>query len=598
MGISNENLKKAIDENRNAMTIRLAMMHQNRLRFHAVPVPSMPALASTFIRDSRVPDAARIGNDVGLALDDFLRMVSNIIPHDKFEIFKSLFRFPVKTNEILKECFDKLSRVFEGRNPVFDYQFTTPEARDDWEWYRTERLGEPEIWATKGWEFFRTEINSVLIVDMPNEQAKGDRYPQPYFYWLPISSVIAYDADADGQMRWIAFRQGGDRIAVIDDERYRVFASDGNAIKGAPIIDNPHDIGYCPAHFFWDDKMSLQQPDLKRSPVTDKLDDLDWFLFFAISKRHLDLYGSYPIYSGYEQSCDYSNAENGDTCDGGFLRDAQGAWKLDVNGARVPCPSCQKKKIVGAGSFVEVPIPVEGQPDLRNPVQMLNADTGSLRFNVDEETRLRTNIITSIVGTNEEITTRDALNEQQIRANFESQKTVLFRIKKGFEKAQRWVDATCCRARYGDVFLSASISYGDEFYLYSPDELREKYQRAKDAGMSEAELDAIHQQIIETEYRNNPQARQRMLLLADVEPFRHLSRDEVADLYAKGIITREEYTLKLNFADFIRRFERENINILEFGEATAYDQKIRTIKDRLMEYAREAVKKSTSTTNN
>jgi len=56
--------------------------------------------------------------------------------------------------------------------------------------------------------------------------------------------------------------------------------------------------------------------------------------------------------------------------------------------------------------------------------------------------------------------------------------------------------------------------------------------------------------------------------------------------------------LKLNFADFIRRFERENINILEFGEATAYDQKIRTIKDRLMEYAREAVKESTSTTNN
>ena len=89
-----------------------------------------------------------------------------------------------------------------------------------------------------------------------------------------------------------------------------------------------------------------------------------------------------------------------------------------------------------------------------------------------------------------------------------------------------------------------------------------------------------------------------MLLLADVEPFRHLSRDEVADLYAKGIITREEYTLKLNFADYVRRFERENINILEFGEATAYDQKIRTIKDRLMEYAREAVKESTSTTNN
>lgn len=529
-----------------------------------------------------------MGRDgVAQALSDFLGMVEKLIPHDKFVIFQTLFRFPVKTNEVMSEVFDKMSRIFEGRNPAFNYQFATTEQRDDWEWYRQEKLGEPSIWATKGWEFFQTEINSVLIVDMPQEMQAGDRYPQPYFYWLPIRDVVEYKADkATGQMKYIIFRQKDDTMAVIDDESYRLFAVKDDMPDGEPIVENRHDLGYCPARFFWSEPMSLQYPDIKRSPVTKELDNLDWFLFFSISKRHLDLYGSYPIYSGYEQDCHFHNDNTGDYCDGGFLKNRKGEWIFDSNGL-VPCPMCHDHRITGAGSFVEVPVPVEGQPDLRHPVDMLTVDRSSLDYNVDEEKRLRTTIITAIVGQNEEITQREAVNEQQIKANFESQSTVLNRVKKGFEQAQQWVDETICRLRYGSLYLSSSISYGTEFYLFSTDELRERYKTAKETGMSESELDALHQQIIETEYRNNPQQLQRMLILAELEPYRHLTRNEVQALYDKGLVSIEEYLVKLNFADFIRRFERENMNIIEFGSAGAYDTKINTIRERLMAYASE-----------
>lgn len=550
----------------------------------------MPALARQYKvgekRDGSVQSF--LGRDgVTQALSDFLGMVEHLIPHDKFLIFQTLFRFPVKTNEVMSEVFDKLSRIFEGRNPAYSYQFATTEQHDDWEWYRQERLGEPTVWATKGWEFFQTEINSVMIVDLPQEQEADDRYPQPYFYWLPIRDVVEFKADrTTGQMSYIIFRQKDDTMAVIDDESYRIFRTKDDMPEGEPLVENRHDLGYCPARFFWSEPMSLEYPDIKRSPVTKQLDNLDWFLFFSISKRHLDLYGSYPIYSGYEQDCDFHNDNTGDYCDGGFLKDSKGHWLWDANGL-VPCPKCHDHRITGAGSFVEIPVPIEGQPDLRHPVDMLTVDRNSLDYNVDEEKRLRSTIITGIVGTNEEITTRDALNEQQIRANFESQSTVLNRVKKGFEQAQQWVDETCCRLRYGSLFLSASISYGTEFYLFSTDELRDRYQKAKETGMSESELDALHQQIIETEYRNNPQMLQRMLILAELEPYRHLTRNEVASLYQTGIVSVEDYLVKLNFADFIRRFERENMNIIEFGSATAYDTKINTIREQLRAYAQE-----------
>lgn len=591
MALSTQELRERISEHRHRDVLTLAQLHQNRLRLHCQSVPSTPALAMAYRtgmrREGLSPFMGRDG--VAQALGDFLGMVEHLIPHDKFVIFQTLFRFPVKTNDVMSEVFDKLSRIFEGRNPAFSYQFATTEQRDDWEWYRTEKLGEPTIWATKGWEFFQTEINSVMVVDLPQEQEAGDRYPQPYFYWLPVNSIVEYEADrTTGQMKYLCFRQKDGTMAVMDDESYRIYREKDGLPEGEPIIENRHDLGYCPARFFWSEPMSLEYPDIKRSPVTKELDNLDWFLFFSISKRHLDMYGSYPIYSGYEQNCHFRNDNTGDYCDGGFLKDRKGHWLFDGNGL-VPCPKCHDKRITGAGSFIEVPIPIEGQPDLKNPVQMLPADVRSLEFNVEEEKRLRSTIITSIVGTNEEITTRDALNEQQILANFESQSTVLNRIKKGFESVQQWVDSTCCRLRYGSLFISASVSYGTEFYLFTTDELRDRYQKAKESGMSEAELDALHQQIIETEYRNNPQMLQRMLILADLEPYRHLTRAEVQGLQQSGIVRMEDLIVKLNFADFIRRFERENMNILEFGSAQAYDRKIETIRERLADYAREVL---------
>lgn len=572
MGYSADEIRKKITENKRSAVLSRARLHQNRIKFHTVK--RVTSFNAPYI---------------SLPLTQFLAMAENILPHDKFVLFKALFRYPIKTNEITEVCFDKLSRIFDGRNPAFNYQFVNSEYRDDWEQYRLNNLREPEVWATKGWEFFKSEINSVLIVDVPREQKTP--LPEPYFYWLPIEDVIVYKADPDsGQMDYIVFRRK-DEIVVLDDETYRVWDDKKHTglIEGEPKLEAPHDLGYCPARFFWNEPISLDEPDVKASPISAELESLDWFEFFHVSKRQLDLMGAYPILSGYEQSCDYSNAENGDYCDGGFLRDKQGHYRLDMAGLLLRCPKCGNKRIIGAGSFVEIPVPNadENQPDLRNPVQILKVDKDSLNYNVEEQKRLREEIITAVVGQDEIVTNRDAFNEQQVRANFESVTTVLNRVKKGFEAAQTWVDETVCRLRYGRYFISAIINYGTEFYLYSADELRGQYKAAKDAGAPESELDMMQNRILETEYRNDPMQLRRMMLLAELEPFRHLSRQEVSELFSKNLVSEQDLRIKLNFPNFVRRFERENTNILDFGEAVPYQKKIETIMAEFRKYADE-----------
>lgn len=577
MALELNRINKVITEGKNANALTTAKLHQQRIKFHV----------EKRITTNNAPSVCAQSTQ-------FLNWVENLLPHDKFVLFKTMFRYPVKTNEVTGICFDKQSRIFDGRNPVYKFQFVNPEFAADWDNYRMNRLHEPMVWQTKGWEYFKTEINSVLIVDIPEIQTS--EFPEPYFYWLSIDRVIAYDADPDtGVMNYIIFRDH-DRIIVIDDETYRAWEDKKHTgrIEGLPIIENAHGLGFCPARFFWDESISLAQPDVKASPLTGQLENLDWYLFFHISKRHLDLHGAYPIYSGYEQSCDFSNAENGDYCDGGFLKDKQGRYKLDNAGVLLRCPKCGNKRIVGAGSFVEIPVPNadENQPDLRNPVQMLTVDRDSLDYNVEECERLRTEIITSVVGQDEVITQREALNEQQVMASFESQSTILNRIKKGFENAQMWVDDVICRLRYGSYYVSGYINYGTDFYLSTTEQLRAKYKTAQESGASETELDALQQQIINTEYRNDPMAQQRMQILSELEPYAHLTRADLQDLQKMGMIDANELRIKLNFSNFVRRFERENTNIVEFGNAIPFDKKIATIKAEFVKYANEQLQTS------
>jgi hypothetical protein len=565
-------IKEELKAPKRKATINRAIQHQERIRFHA---------------------QVNVATFHSQPLTDFIQWVGTLIPKDKLKIFKSLFRFPVKTNQITGICFDKLSRVFDGRNPAFNYQFLNSEQRDDWEYYRQNVLKEPTVWQTKGWEYFKTEINSVLVIDMPTDPDPLDKYPQPYFYWLTIDNVISYKADAtSGVMDFIIFKQGKNKIAVFDKEDFQVFAyDDAKKEIGELLIDNPHDLGYCPARFFWDEPLKLSDPDVKSSPITKELESLDWFLFFHISKRHLDLYAPYPIYSGYEQDCGYTS-DKGETCDGGYVVSSTGVFNVGLDGALQGCPKCGDKRIAGVGSFVEVPIPSpdgngDYSPDLRNPVQILTIDAKSLQYNVDEVARLKNEIITSTVGVDNDNMSSEAMNEKQVSGNFESQSTILNRVKKGFESAQQFVDETICKLRYGKSFVSAKINLGTEFYIEDPMALRDRYSLAKESGASESELDSMQRQIMDTEYRHNPTELQRMLILSELEPYRHLTRQEIIDLNTKGIITNDELYIKLNFVNLVRRFERENTNILEFGTQINYDKKINIINQKLKDYASE-----------
>lgn len=569
MALELNQIKQILQKPSKRQVIQKAVNMQRRLRFHT----------ETNIAVSDINQPTTI----------FLQWVKTLLPKDKFNIFLQLFKFPLPTPAVVEDVYRELERVFYSRNSSSSYQFTDSELAEDWANYKKNSLNEPEVWKTTGWKRMQVSPNSILVVDLPQIQ-KSSR-PEPYFYWLEIDAVIDYQLSKfdDNAFEWLIFNQPNHQIAVFDDTYIRVYQlNEKNKIQSL-VSEASHDLGYCPARFFWSTQLNEKNKDLKKNPITKELSNLDWYLFFALSKQHLDLYAPYPIYSAYEADCNFENNETGDYCDGGFLRNAKGEYKILNDGTVERCPCCSEKRIAGPGSFLEVPVPnqSEGVADMRNPVQITTIDKDSLDYNVSECARLKNEIVISVVGSGGTVSEKEAINETQVTANFESKTSVLNALKTNFELAQKFIEDTICKLRYGDAFISSSISWGTEFYVFTVTELYSKYKQAKENGASNSELDAISQQILEVEYRNNPLVLQRMLILKQLEPYPHKTLDEVIKLFEKGLLDEKLVKLKINFNTLVDRFERENINIIEFASKKPLRDKINIITNKLLEYVTE-----------
>lgn len=569
MALELNQIKQILQKPTKRQTIQKAVNMQRRLRFHTETNVAV--------------------SDINQPTTIFLDWVRQLLPKDKFNIFLHLFKFPLLTPAVVEDVYRELERVFYSRNSSSSYQFTDSELAEDWSQYKKNNLNEPEVWKTTGWKRMQVSPNSILVVDLP--QVQTSLRPEPYFYWLEIDAVIDYQTFRldENQFEWLIFKQPEHRIAVFDDTSIRVYQlNEKNEIQSL-ISEAKHDLGYCPARFFWSTQLNEKNKDLKKNPITKELSNLDWYLFFSISKQHLDLYAPYPIYSAYEADCNFENNETGDYCDGGFLRNAKGEYKILNDGTVEKCPCCSEKRIAGPGSFLEVPIPnqSEGVADMRNPVQITTIDKDSLDYNVNECARLKNEIVISVVGSGGTVSEKEAINETQVTANFESKTSVLNALKTNFELAQKFVEDTVCKLRYGGAFISSSVNWGTEFYVFTVTELYSKYKQAKENGASNSELDAISQQILEVEYRNNPLVLQRMLILKQLEPYPHKTLDEVLKLYEKELLNENLVKLKINFSTLIEKFERENINIIEFASNKPMREKIDIINKKLLEYVTE-----------
>lgn len=556
MQLEKNQVQQLLEKRPKRSLLQNAERHQNRLRLHG----------ETEIENIRNNPA----------YIDLLSWVESFLTRDKYNRFVQLLRLPVVSLEITQDIYQEYARIFDGQNPFFNYEFSNPDFATDFKSYLNKGLNDKNFFKTIGFEQLKYSINSILVVDMPEDGGN------PYYYFIDISSVVDVKSDESGNIQYLIFQIDKETVAVYDSESYRVYKVDGTKIIGEPIVDNSHDLGYCPASYFWDKNMKGSNTIEKKSPVTDVLGRLDKYLIEDTFKEYADLYGTFPIITAFEELCNFEG------CNNGFIMED---YTVTVNGVdeiqsrQVKCKACAESEEIGPGTIFEIPAPqTKDDPILSNPVEIIAPDTKSLEYVKQKLVEYAEVIREVTIGTRGRVLDNTAVNETQVFGSFESRQNILLQVASSFEKIHKFANDTVARLMYGDAFLSSTVFYGDHFFLKSVEQLMAEYEQAKKNGEPDEEIDQIYRQILVTKYKGNDDRIERAWILYNLNPEPHKTVAECTQLVTLGAMDQTDFVIKSRFNNFIAKFEREQSNVLDFGRDLDFDKKIDAINDILKTY--------------
>jgi hypothetical protein len=271
-------------------------------------------------------------------------------------------------------------------------------------------------------------------------------------------------------------------------------------------------------------------------------------------------------------------------------QDYQGSNQEDNRGT----PEAEQKtmggNLVGPGSYFEVDPPLAGEYDpMSNPVKLITPDVTNLTYHDGAVLAKRDAIYYSVVG-KQESQTKEAVNEKQVMASFESAVNILRKIARNFEIIQTFADQCKCDIRYGkDALRSLSIDYGSKFFLKDTADLIDELNTAKTNGSHSSITSAIMDEITETKYRNDSRGLDRARIIQELDPLPDKTQAEAEIILDKKGITIEQFIIKSQLMSFVKRFEREQGSLVEFGSLIDYGKKIKSIQEAFTSYAKEII---------
>lgn len=517
------------------------------------------------------------------AWKEFRKFMENAISTDKEIRIEEFIQFPLTSVLMTESIMSDLYKVFDAGNSFFHVDTVKKNGGDKLQ--KTLETLKVNNWIEEqGKEVLKSKPNTVVVVDK-NERGEA--------YLLSVDNDRLMDIELceDGvTCEYVMFlhsvgREDGKevkRIALYDDERYYVVKN----IEGVYTIerDVKHGSDKCPARMFVKDKLNSKAKFNRKVPLSTALAKLREWQYFDIYKFYTDHYAPFPVLEMVKGKCGVDNCSNGYIIkEEPFFANGETKYRT----IQTKCKSCESSNKIGVGTKILLdPQEDKDEPTASGKFRMISNDVKNLEYIQDKLDKIEQYITVKTVGVND-IVSKEAVNEKQMDGAYESQTNVLLGIKTNLDELYVWIISTVGRIAIGDKPLAVSANFGTEWYLVSEDELQERFKYARENGFPREEVDMINNQIIETKYKGNPEQIERFKLMNLLNPVPYESLDDKLKQVQNGIISKKELIISERLLTFVRRFERENGSIVEFGEGMETPKKIEKIVESLNKYADE-----------
>jgi hypothetical protein len=503
---------------------------------------------------------------------EILSAIKKSVTPEKYQRVLNFFSFPLPIVSISNDIIEDLNRVFNGRNANFSIQFPNKRAEQQTQ-ELIYNLNTRNYIEKNGRQTFKCQPQNIVVVDK-------DEQGNPFYLTVGLDKLIGYKTDQFDNFKYIIFQhsEGEDEqgkyenIAFYCDEFYRVIQKRKSSMS--LILENPHGLNYCPARWFIDEKLNSDMNDNRFAPLSPVLGCMSEYTQFYVYSYYAEHYGVFPV-------VEFAAA----ICEDEFCTNGMVSYPLENGGMSVPtdCPSCSKNKFNGAGTSIKVnPAIDKDENDSKGYFRFISPPTENLKFEQEKQQERENFIKVNTTGFNDMIT-RDAVNTDQVRSLMEDRKKPLLKLAGILNRLHDWMLSTAIKL-YIDIDVKIHANYGTEWFLLTEAQIQELFDGAKKSGLPESEINEIYNLLIETKYKGNPQTVQKLLIENHLNPQPYKTIKECTELLSRNAMTETDFYIKSNFIKFVKRFERENGSIVEFGSGLNFDDKIDIIYKTFKSY--------------
>jgi hypothetical protein len=476
----------------------------------------------------------------GIGVQGYLKKINNYENENQFKPRKD---HTISNKFLSEELLRPVDNAFHARGGSKNYRWTTGDKTDELvsklvDVKNGESLSEyiENIWFNK----FVTDPNGLIFMEVLTSIDESDeevKATEPTY--KSIQSIRDYQQNGV-LVDWVVFephkvtikdKKEVKQFWAVDSKFYYLYQIDDDGLR--LIEERENSFGKVPAVLC--SNITDNVTGWKKSPIDSQVELLDKYLTSNSVLTIAEFFHNFPQQWTYIDSCAKCN----------------GATTIDVDGDDVECPSCSgtgKATRKDVTDIIELKIPDNDQakiaPDVSGFIYM---PTEPWQMMVDSVDRYWNIIYFSQWGTT---VSKDAANETATGRFLDAQpvNNRLNKYSKTIEQTHTILANYIGEFYFPETFDKAIVQYGRRYMIETPDQIWDKYIKAKQDNAPVSTLDLLLAQFYESEFRENEQLFVYEVKKSKLEPFVHWDIKTVSELG----VDPEDYKKKLYFSNWIQ----------------------------------------------
>jgi len=464
----------------------------------------------------------------GIGTQEYLSKINGYENESQFEARK---KHAISNKFLTEELLRPVDNAFNARGGSKNYKFEGNENNKEefiiklTDVRNNTSLSEyiNSVWFNK----FVTDPNGLIMMEIQShkdgeELPEEDKTIEPTY--KSIHSIKAYEQDGLF-IKWVVFEphiitEGDDKEGnteafwVVDETAYYLYQKDDDGLVLKDTIPNSFEA--VPAILC--SNLVDNVTGWKKSPIDSQVELLDKYLVSNSVLSIVEFFHNYPQQWAYVPECNICNGTGTTTTQGN-------------EGACSSCEGTGKRTKKDVTDTWELKIPEGDQtkiaPDVAGyiymPTEPWDLMVASLKRVHDMAYFSQWGTLVSKDSKNETATGR-CLDAQPVNNRLEL-------YSKTIEKIHTALVNFIGQFYYPETFKGAIIQYGRRYLIETPDQIWDKYIKAKTDNAPVSTLDLLLSQFLESEFRENEQLFVYEIKKVKLEPFVHWDIKTVKDLY-------------------------------------------------------------------